>query len=143
MFTTDEISKQIDDSQCIAVVTIEGLLEKVVKAVNTAKYGKDIKVRIMDDQKINVTMVIFYLFQEIIVIRKLAISTQLPPKCIDFKSVVSSDTHGIKNVRKNEISFDVKNDIVLLPYSSGTTGPPKGVVLTHYNYTSIFQSMDV
>ena len=28
---------------------------------------------------------------------------------------------------------DVHNDIVVLPYSSGTTGPPKGVALTHYN----------
>ena len=25
------------------------------------------------------------------------------------------------------------NDVVLLPYSSGTTGPPKGVMLTNYN----------
>ncbi len=25
------------------------------------------------------------------------------------------------------------NEIVVLPYSSGTTGPPKGVALTHYN----------
>ncbi len=24
-------------------------------------------------------------------------------------------------------------EVVVLPYSSGTTGPPKGVALTHYN----------
>ena len=29
--------------------------------------------------------------------------------------------------------FDPHKDIAVLPYSSGTTGPPKGVSLTHYN----------
>lgn len=32
-----------------------------------------------------------------------------------------------------EISFDVKEDLAALPYTSGTTGGPKGVMLTHYN----------
>jgi acyl-CoA synthetase (AMP-forming)/AMP-acid ligase II len=31
------------------------------------------------------------------------------------------------------VAIDVKNDVVALPYSSGTTGLPKGVMLTHYN----------
>jgi acyl-CoA synthetase (AMP-forming)/AMP-acid ligase II len=31
------------------------------------------------------------------------------------------------------IEVDVHEDVVLLPYSSGTTGLPKGVMLTHYN----------
>jgi acyl-CoA synthetase (AMP-forming)/AMP-acid ligase II len=32
-----------------------------------------------------------------------------------------------------EIAIDVREDLVVLPYSSGTTGFPKGVMLTHYN----------
>ena len=35
--------------------------------------------------------------------------------------------------RFNPVSVDAKNDIAVLPYSSGTTGLPKGVMLTHYN----------
>ena len=29
--------------------------------------------------------------------------------------------------------IDVMNDVVTLPFSSGTTGTPKGVMLTHFN----------
>ena len=34
------------------------------------------------------------------------------------------------------VDFDVHNDLAALPYSSGTTGFPKGVMLTHHNLVS-------
>jgi acyl-CoA synthetase (AMP-forming)/AMP-acid ligase II len=41
-----------------------------------------------------------------------------------------------------EISIDPANDIVVLPYSSGTTGYPKGVMLTHRNLVANLVQMD-
>ena len=32
-----------------------------------------------------------------------------------------------------DVDIDPRQDLVVLPYSSGTTGFPKGVMLTHYN----------
>jgi long-chain acyl-CoA synthetase len=33
-----------------------------------------------------------------------------------------------------EIQFNIREDIVTLPYTGGTTGMPKGAVITHYNF---------
>src|SRR6185437_13824285 len=32
-----------------------------------------------------------------------------------------------------DVPIDARRDLAILPYSSGTTGLPKGVMLTHYN----------
>lgn len=50
-------------------------------------------------------------------------------KVFGFKDVVTKAT---ANVILPEVS---PNDIALLPYSSGTTGLPKGVMITHTNCT--------
>lgn len=41
-----------------------------------------------------------------------------------------------------DVSIDPRNDIAALPYSSGTTGFPKGVMLTHRNLVSMLRQME-
>jgi acyl-CoA synthetase (AMP-forming)/AMP-acid ligase II len=40
------------------------------------------------------------------------------------------------------VEIDPRSDIVALPYSSGTTGLPKGVMLTHYNLVAMLAQME-
>lgn len=41
-----------------------------------------------------------------------------------------------------EVEINPREDLVALPYSSGTTGLPKGVMLTHHNLVSNLRQMD-
>jgi 4-coumarate--CoA ligase len=61
-----------------------------------------------------------------------------PPKdCLHFSELTQADENDIPEV---DISPD---DVVALPYSSGTTGLPKGVMLTHKGLvTSVAQQVD-
>merc|ERR1712226_1434502 len=56
-----------------------------------------------------------------------------PDDVLGFIEMVLYEDGSLYDVDRE---FDVHNDIVVLPYSSGTTGPPKGVELTHYNMVS-------
>lgn len=48
----------------------------------------------------------------------------------------------IDNGRTPQVEIDPLEDVVALPYSSGTTGLPKGVMLTHHNLTANLCQME-
>ncbi|GEL09046.1 long-chain-fatty-acid--CoA ligase [Salisediminibacterium halotolerans] len=54
---------------------------------------------------------------------------------IAYNEKTHSFNELVKNGSKEPIDLDVdpKNDLALLQYTGGTTGPAKGVMLTHYN----------
>ena len=63
----------------------------------------------------------YFLFQEIIVIGQ-------SEKYTTFDDIINSGRDlPIK------INVNPREDVALLPYSSGTTGKPKGVMITHHN----------
>ena len=53
-------------------------------------------------------------------------------ECLNFNDMTSKERGEI------ETDIDVDHDIVTLPFSSGTTGLPKGVMLTHKNMVSSY-----
>lgn len=48
----------------------------------------------------------------------------------------------VDNGRATQVEVDAREDLVALPYSSGTTGLPKGVMLTHYNLVANLRQME-
>ncbi|EPS72883.1 hypothetical protein M569_01872 [Genlisea aurea] len=61
-----------------------------------------------------------------------------PEGCVPFSELSGADENEIPS----EIEID-PNDAVALPFSSGTTGLPKGVILTHKSLiTSVAQQVD-
>ena len=111
--TPHEIANQLVDSGARAIVTVPPLLEKVKEALGTENETGG-KPSVED----------VYVFGE-------AEGTKPFSALVEEGTEMLAGDGGIP-----EVDIDPRNDVVALPYSSGTTGLPKGVMLTHHNLVS-------
>ncbi|WKX93379.1 hypothetical protein Q1695_010991 [Nippostrongylus brasiliensis] len=108
MFTEYELRRQFVDSECKIVVTDDSYLEKVLL---TAKSCPLIKC--------------------VICVPSSKSSNSITSGAVTWDEVVSTPITAIPTYNYSP------DDTALLPYSSGTTGPPKGVMLTHRNFSTV------
>ena len=102
----EEIARQLENSGAKYVLTIGLFLQNIRQACEI--YGGIEKIIVLGmDEK--------------------------PEDCLSFIEMLIYDDGSLYD---QDRSCDPYNDIVVLPYSSGTTGPPKGVSLTHHNLVS-------
>lgn len=92
------------------------------------------------------TKVIVAHFSAIETVKRVCIEIGLPQSRILVLGVAANSNHGLAHWKtlKANVDDDIfrtpnispKSDIAALMFSSGTTGTPKAVMLTHYNLTS-------
>ena len=129
----NEIIYQLADSGASVLITLDSFYEeKVFKALSTKRTPIKIIVTTNIADTLNLNPIVKFLGKKL--------------KKIPFGEVASIE--GIKYFTFNEIlqkypkdklpgiKLDPKNDIAFLQYTGGTTGAPKGAILTHANIVS-------
>jgi len=102
-YTPEEIAKQFETSGAKYVITIGMFLQNIKQAADI--YGGIEKIIVLGMEDV-------------------------PSPCVSFQDLIVSEDGSLYD---QDRSCDPHNDVVVMPFSSGTTGPPKGVCLTHYN----------
>ena len=100
---SEEIARQLENSDARYIITIGLFLDNIREAAKT--YGKIEKIIVLGME-------------------------ETPEDCLSFIGMLLTDDGSLYKKYDN---VNPHEDLVVLPYSSGTTGPPKGVELTHYN----------
>jgi len=113
VYTSHEVKYQLQDSGARAMICQDVLYEKV------ARTGVELDFVVVTN------------VSEYLPALKRLLAKKTP--------VAGSKVHWLQDLLKDSppqppaVTIDPKNDIAALPYTGGTTGNPKGVMLTHFN----------
>lgn len=126
----NEILYQLKDSGAVALVTLDSFYEQNVrKALSTGKTNVKLVIttNVADTLNIDLSMK-----EQLIKIGKIPYGEVLPLdgiKCCTFNEVLAKYPKD----KSPDVKIDPFEDIAFLQYTGGTTGPPKGAMLTHAN----------
>ncbi|VDL73169.1 unnamed protein product [Nippostrongylus brasiliensis] len=110
----DELRYQLEDSQAKAIITDQSLLS----IARSASRQCQVKVH-------------YRTVSKIICVSKVDVAG-----VDDLTSIFANPAHS----QYSPVPIEMEKDLLLLPYSSGTSGLPKGVMLSHRNYVSMLAS---
>jgi len=118
LYTENEIAHQLKDADARFLVTVPQCLEKAVNAARAANIEE------------------LFVFENAAAAVGNANGFEETNSATPFSSLLESDGDF------PDVPINPREDLVALPYSSGTTGLPKGVMLTHYNLVANMCQME-
>ena len=134
LYTEREIAYQMVDSGATAIISLDILFPRISKIVKDTKLEHVIITGIKDYLPFPKNLI--YPF-----IQKKEHGIKVK---VEHRGMNHLFTEIMKIVKPDSISypFDYDEDVALLQYTGGTTGPPKGVMLTHANLISNVKMCD-
>jgi len=129
LYTDRELEHQFNDSGSTSLVTLDLLAPRMLKLRSKTKIKQIISCHIND-------YLPFPLKQLYPLLKKdMYKKFEEAPDFYEYRQIIETTSSQIPDI---PISMD---DLALIPYTGGTTGPSKGVVLTHRNVSYVTQSL--
>lgn len=126
LYTERELSHQLEDSGATAIVCLDQLFSRVAAVKELTGIQHVIVTGIKDYLPFPKNML--YPFVQKKQKPYVLVDIQYNDAVRSFKDVISKSKNA-----KLQVDVDPKLDVALLQYTGGTTGPAKGVMLTHSN----------
>lgn len=134
----NEIIYQLKDSGAVAILTLDSFYEQNVrKALSTGKTDIEIVITTNVADMLNIDS---SMKEQLIKIGKVPYGEVVPLDGIKFFSFKEILANYPKD-KSPDVKIDPIEDIAFLQYTGGTTGPPKGAILTHANETINLQQV--
>lgn len=131
LYTERELEFQLKDSGATFIIGLDILVPRISAVRERTNIRHVIVARIADYLPFPKNLVYPFIQKREY---NMVVTVEPSPDTHNWKDMMAKSTESYEYV-----NVDPKNDLALLQYTGGTTGSPKGVMLTHYNLVSNVQ----
>ena len=127
LLSSDEIAYQIDDSDAKFLVTMDIIHEKIIGDILDKIPKLEVIIPTNIAEMMNLPGFIVAIAK---LLKKIPKGKMVPypgKKVVPFQEAIDTE------IDVKPVSIDPKNDLMLIQYTGGTTGRPKGTEITHFN----------